>query len=98
MCERTLPAVQGTIRDNLDPLQQHSDRELIGMLKHVGLWDILCGLALSQSKFVNSRVLRQPLLPRPFGRGQVKPGTSFGMGEPAPASQPALRPSINALS
>ncbi|BDA43676.1 probable multidrug resistance-associated protein 7 [Coccomyxa sp. Obi] len=41
---------QGTIRDNLDPMGRHSDRELIGVLKVTRLWDILCGLSLSQAK------------------------------------------------
>lgn len=41
---------QGTIRENLDPMGRHSDRELIGALKATRLWDILCGLSLSQAK------------------------------------------------
>ena len=35
---------QGTIRENLDPMGRHSDRELIGVLKATRLWDILCGV------------------------------------------------------
>lgn len=41
---------QGTIRDNLDPMQRHSNKELIGLLKMTGLWDILAGLSLSRAK------------------------------------------------
>ena len=41
---------QGTIRENLDPMGRHSDRELIGVLKVTRLWDILYGLSLSQAK------------------------------------------------
>ena len=43
-------AVQGSVRDNLDPMGRHSDRELIAVLKSTRLWDILCGVSLSQSK------------------------------------------------
>ena len=42
--------MQGTIRDNLDPMQQFSDRDMIRVLKDVGLWEILCGISLSHSK------------------------------------------------
>ena len=38
------------MRDNLDPMGRHSDRELIAVLKATRLWDILCGVSLSQSK------------------------------------------------
>ena len=41
---------QGSVRDNLDPMGRHSDRELIAVLKSTRLWDILCGVSLSQSK------------------------------------------------
>lgn len=41
---------QGSIRENLDPMGRHSDRELIGVLKVTRLWDILCGFSLSQAK------------------------------------------------
>ena len=42
--------MQGSVRDNLDPMGRHSDRELITVLKSTRLWDILCGVSLSQSK------------------------------------------------
>ena len=42
--------MQGTIRDNLDPMRQFSDRDMIRVLKDVGLWEILCGISLSNSK------------------------------------------------
>ena len=42
--------MQGSVRDNLDPMGRHSDRELIAVLKSTRLWDILCGVSLSQSK------------------------------------------------
>eukprot|EP00884_Botryococcus_braunii_P005633 jgi/Botrbrau1/15070/Bobra.0286s0003.1 len=74
---------QGTIRDNLDPLHQHSDRELIGILKHVRLWDILCGLALSQNKIISSKTSR-PLTQQPC-RSPVKVAHSVSMAVP-PAS------------
>lgn len=38
------------MRDNLDPLGLHSDRDMMSVLKDVGLWDILAGLSLSRSK------------------------------------------------
>ena len=41
---------QGSVRDNLDPMGRHTDRELIAVLKATRLWDILCGVSLSQSK------------------------------------------------
>lgn len=42
--------LQGSIRENLDPLELHSDRDMMSLLKDVGLWDILAGLSLSRSK------------------------------------------------
>lgn len=42
--------LQGSIRENLDPLGLHSDRDMMSLLKDVGLWDILAGLSLSRSK------------------------------------------------
>lgn len=42
--------MQGTVRENLDPLGAHSNRDLIALLKMVGLWDILAGLSLSRYK------------------------------------------------
>ncbi|DBA85738.1 TPA: hypothetical protein ACH3X1_005304 [Trebouxia sp. C0004] len=41
---------QGSIRENLDPLANHSDRHMMSLLKDVGLWDVLAGLSLSRSK------------------------------------------------
>ena len=41
---------QGSIRENLDPLGLHSDRDMMSLLKDVGLWDILAGLSLSRFK------------------------------------------------
>ncbi|KAK9791817.1 hypothetical protein WJX73_008914 [Symbiochloris irregularis] len=41
---------EGTIRSNLDPMEKYPDRELIAVLKHVRLWDVLCGLSLSHAK------------------------------------------------
>ena len=41
---------QGTIRQNLDPLDEFSDRDMIRVLKDVHLWEILCGISLSQAK------------------------------------------------
>lgn len=41
---------QGSIRQNLDPLGQYSDRDMIRALKDVHLWEILCGISLSQAK------------------------------------------------
>ena len=42
--------LQGSIRENLDPLGLHSDRDMMSLLKDVGLWDILAGLSLSRFK------------------------------------------------
>ena len=42
--------LQGTIRENLDPLGLHSNRDMIGLLKMMGLWDVLAGLSLSRGK------------------------------------------------
>lgn len=42
--------LQGNIRDNLDPMQQYTDRDMIRVLKDVGLWEILCGISLSNAK------------------------------------------------
>lgn len=42
--------MQGSIRENLDPLGLHSDRDMMTLLKDVGLWDVLAGLSLSRSK------------------------------------------------
>ena len=67
---------QGTIRENLDPMGRHSDRELIGVLKATRLWDILCGVSLSQAKGV-----REGGLP-PGGRG--RPGASAARAVPPP--------------
>ena len=47
---RSFIFVQGTIRDNLDPMQQFTDRDMIRVLKDVGLWEILCGISLSNAK------------------------------------------------
>lgn len=41
---------QGSIRENSDPLGLHSDRDMMSLLKHVGLWDVLAGLSLSRFK------------------------------------------------
>ena len=65
---------QGTIRENLDPMGRHSDRELIGVLKVTRLWDILCGVSLSQAKGVREGA--------PSGRG--RPGTSAARAVPPP--------------
>ncbi len=40
----------GTVRENLDPAGQHSERELIAALKAVNLWEVLAGVSLSQAK------------------------------------------------
>jgi hypothetical protein len=40
----------GTVRENLDPAGQHSERELIAALKAVKLWEVLAGVSLSQAK------------------------------------------------
>lgn len=42
--------LQGSIRENLDPLGLHTDRDMMSLLKDVGLWDILAGLSLSRFK------------------------------------------------
>ena len=47
---------QGTVRDNLDPLGLHSNKDMIGLLKMVGLWDILAGLSLSRAKAAGQSV------------------------------------------
>ena len=41
---------QGTIRQNLDPMERHTERDMIRVLKDVGLWEILCGISLSHAK------------------------------------------------
>ena len=41
---------RGTVRDNLDPLGQRSDVEMVSALKAARLWDVLAGLALAQRK------------------------------------------------
>ena len=38
------------MRENLDPAQCHSERELLGALKAVMLWDVLAGVSFSQAK------------------------------------------------
>ena len=38
------------MRENLDPMGVHSNRDMIALLKMVGLWDILAGLSLSRYK------------------------------------------------
>ncbi len=38
------------MRENLDPVGQHSERELIAALKAVNLWEVLAGVSLSQAK------------------------------------------------
>ena len=43
-------SVAGTVRENLDPAGQHSERELIAALKAVKLWEVLAGVSLSQAK------------------------------------------------
>jgi hypothetical protein len=62
--------LQGTIRQNLDPMGRHTDRELIGVLKATRLWDILCGLSLSQAKVVHCE------RPRPVPLRQSSPAAS----------------------
>ena len=56
---------QGSVRDNLDPMGRHSDRELIAVLKSTRLWDILCGFSLSQSKGLARAVAAQSSAPQP---------------------------------
>ena len=45
-----LLALQGTVRENLDPMKVHRDRDMIAVLRAVQLWDILCGIGLSLRK------------------------------------------------
>eukprot|EP00891_Asterochloris_glomerata_P003413 jgi/Astpho2/3413/e_gw1.00054.14.1_t len=41
---------QGTVRENLDPMKLHKDKDMIAVLRAVQLWDILCGIGLSLRK------------------------------------------------
>ena len=43
-------ALQGTVRENLDPMKLHKDKDMIAVLRAVQLWDILCGIGLSLRK------------------------------------------------
>lgn len=59
-----LAVAQGSVRDNLDPMGRHSDRELIAVLKSTRLWDILCGVSLSQSKGLARTIAAQSPAPQ----------------------------------
>ena len=52
MCHvyKHLLALQGTVRENLDPMKVHKDRDMIAVLRAVQLWDVLCGIGLSLRK------------------------------------------------
>ncbi|KAK9830435.1 hypothetical protein WJX72_011744 [[Myrmecia] bisecta] len=89
---------QGTIRQNLDPLARHSDREMITILKQVHLWDILCGLSLSQSKDMRaSHPLRVAPPPRRPPSGTASPSatpprTPHAAKPSAPVASPSGTP------
>jgi hypothetical protein len=99
---------QGTIRENLDPMRRHSDRELIGALKATRLWDILCGLSLSQAKGRHggrrAPSAARPVPPRPLMHSsggtagsapRESPGSSYGAPKTL-RSECALAPSCSA--
>ena len=85
--------MQGSVRDNLDPMGRHSDRELIAVLKSTRLWDILCGVSLSQSKGA-----AQAAAPPQVSFSQPPPSQPPSSQPPRSASRPIQPPSPSAAS
>ena len=53
-CLLAFGCLQGTIRQNLDPLGLHSDRDKLMLLNDVGLWDIFAGLNFTLALIIHS--------------------------------------------
>ena len=69
--------LQGSIRENLDPMGLHSDRDMMALLKDVGLWDILAGLSLSRSKAAGQPIPAS--IPRPSSAASSVPIGRFSL-------------------
>ena len=84
------------MRENLDPMQQHGDRELIAALKKVQLWDVLCGLSLSLAKGSTQQAASRP---QPAGQSapqHISPGQHCCMmlWERAPLAEVLSKPEL----
>ena len=65
----------------MDPMGQHTDRELIAVLKHVRLWDVLCGLSLSHAKAEQASVAISTPQPQAGAPASPQPPAAMPIGD-----------------
>lgn len=71
----------GTVKENLDPLGEYSERELLAALKGVQLWDVLAGVSFSQAKAADVAAEPRPVASSPVNTSMASSVPIGIMGE-----------------